>query len=200
MRLMLFGSDSSGREFYIHKNDIPLRRNPDFPVSFEFDHAQIAPGNPLTASYRISGDHDFASIELSWTILEENPEFPDLMDYSEGISPVITTASEGSVSYVPTFGDIIYLVVRGRDKQGNVFYEESKHITIMQSDKIYLPESLTRIESMAFSDTGFSCVVFPDTIEFIAEDAFLNSAVTEFEGGNAYVKKYAQSHGYSYIE
>ena len=200
MRLMLHGSDSTGKEFYIHKNDIPILRNPDIPVSIEFDHSEIAVGETLTADYEISGVSSFENIELSWTILEENPEHPGFMDYSEDISPTVTTSPFGSVAYTPTFGDIIYLVIRGRDQEGNVFYEESKQIPMLQTGKVYLPESLKRIESLAFSASTFYCIVFPDTVEYIAEDAFLNSSVTIFEGGNAYVKNYAETHGYTYVD
>lgn len=49
---------------------------------------------------------------------------------------------------------------------------------LANSETITLPESLTRIEDEAFAGLQAEFVVFPDTLEYIAEDALI-SCITE---------------------
>ncbi len=63
---------------------------------------------------------------------------------------------------------------------------------------LYLPENTTRIESLAFSGISVDQIVFPDSIEFIADDAFENSVFSGVGNYNTYSNLWCLEHGFDY--
>ena len=62
------------------------------------------------------------------------------------------------------------------------------------SDTLELPADLKRIESQAFSDITTDVIVFPDTVEYIADDAFSGSSFIALGNTGSYAEQWCNLH------
>ena len=63
--------------------------------------------------------------------------------------------------------------------------------------EVIVPEGTTTIGPRAFADSSLIQVTLPASIEFIAEDAFINCENVTFEVENEYSYLWARNHGFS---
>jgi len=125
--IQIHGYDTAGKQFYIDLGrEIPLLPNPELPVTVTFDREAVSAGQALTASYKIDGCTGFTGT-LSWTVGEKGEHWDE---YSQKLEEQTISGTSGTVSFTPSFGDYVYLVLKGQDDQGRFVYVESEQIQI----------------------------------------------------------------------
>lgn len=69
---------------------------------------------------------------------------------------------------------------------------------LANGETITLPESLTRIEDEAFAGLQADFVVFPDHLEYIAEDAFDGASFVGTGIPESYAQEWCEAHGFEF--
>lgn len=70
--------------------------------------------------------------------------------------------------------------------------------TSVHADTLDLPSNLTRIESEAFANLDTDIVRFPDSLMFIADNAFSGSSFIGIGSSNSYAEQWCQNHGFDF--
>ena len=71
-------------------------------------------------------------------------------------------------------------------------------MTGANADSLNLPIDLTRIESEAFTNLDTDIVRFPDSLTFIADDAFTGASFIGIGSSKSYAEQWCQSHGFDF--
>ena len=125
--ILIRGYDTSGQQFYLEMGkDIPLLPNPDVPVIIDLDRTAVIAGETVTASYEIGGCSSFTGT-LSWTLFDKGEDWSST---SEKLDEQMVSGTSGTVSFTPSFGDKLWLVLKGQDDKGRFVYVESEAIQI----------------------------------------------------------------------
>ena len=170
---------------------------------FTFSNDSVECNKEISTCYQIGdGTVEIKTAQEWWTIVTNGQtEWGDYTSHDDYLAQQEITSVMGTSCYCPKYGNEIYFTVCGELIDGRPFYAESKHITIESSSQIIsLPSYVKRIESEAFSGIQANEIVIPDSIEFIAEDAFENSGITTIISSCEYCQQYALNHNLIYIE
>ena len=123
---MLFRSDAvTGEYFYFecHQGWVTVESNPDISVIMQHEDNVATVGQPLSINYTIESTDDLAEIKSWWLIGGDgfNSEH-----YDERNLELLS----GQLSFTPSYGEYIYLVIQGKTINGHPFYAESKHFVL----------------------------------------------------------------------
>lgn len=77
--------------------------------------------------------------------------------------------------------------------------EEEAFLNCAEVTEVVLPESLLRIEASAFAGTGLTEISIPDSVEYVAPDAFPEGTVI-WGKKDSYAQTWAQTNGYPFNE
>ena len=102
-----------------------IKQNPDIPVSFSFTQNSYEAGEEVQLQYSISGlSSTPVDSTVSWIV------WGDETEAHYGVQKQKVTASSGSVSITPSFGEHIKAVIEGKDSKGHFFYAISDTVDI----------------------------------------------------------------------
>ena len=184
--------------FECHEGWLPVEENPRYPVAFSFDKEEYQIGDTIRVSYDINNLTQLNNGKL-WWVLVSDYEFKNVLNVMD-ISNI-----HGGSEITPTYGQVVYAVLQGKDAEGNPIYAESKHISLGNSSEeplntFILPASLQSIGEEAFYGTAVQRVVMPNgiTISNIAFDAFQNTPLKVIVGNSEDARTYALEHGVLY--
>lgn len=176
---------------------IPCLSNPEITVTFNNLPSGIMLHDKLEVNYSIEDFFEIDTATMSIWIFTEDDIYPDNV-FEQNLSSL-----SGTVAYTPRYGCEFYVAIQGKDCAGNPFYYKTDRIPIyndlLLKDCIYLPKSIVQIESNAFSAVRSTKVVIPNTVKYIAEDAFSGSCITTIFGNSEYVEFYANRHGILFV-
>ncbi|MBQ8555126.1 MAG: hypothetical protein IJ438_04540 [Clostridia bacterium] len=102
---------------YTHSTDpkrinvsAPAAKETDLVVSVEFDKETVEAGQPITATYKVTGGVGLGEvINATWRI-KQGYERYDVADF-------VLTEREGTVTFVPEYGEEIYFIVTALDAE-----------------------------------------------------------------------------------
>lgn len=109
--------------FECHEGWVMVDPNPDIPVSFQYLQNEAIVGETLSANYNIESNVELAETKTWWQIGGE-------WSNSERCEEKNLDMPSGLLSFVPSHGEYIYIIIQGRTEEGEPFYAESDHLAL----------------------------------------------------------------------
>ena len=125
--LFLRGYDAETDEYFYfecHEGYLFVQPNPQISISFRFEQEQAAIGQKLSCQYNIAGTSSITDTKAWWQIGGE------MMTTSMRLDETNISLLNGQASIVPLYGEYIYYIIMGKDKNGLPFYAESEHLIL----------------------------------------------------------------------
>lgn len=193
----LAGDDDVTGEHFSVDRYIEIDQKPDISVNVRFNRDSYLRREPIEIHYIIQGlEADIQEAHLTWLYGQKTAS-------SSVGGDVPLERKEGIINYTLPYCDYAYAYIQGTDLNGNSFFWLSDRIhfkDVTDDDVQILPMGLKRIESEAFASTSIVAVEVPESVVFIADDAFSGSRVRLIIGESEYVKDYALNHNMIYRE
>ncbi len=115
--------DATGEHAYGNISTIILEQNPDYPVTFSYDKETYNLGDNITITYDIGGlGTKLGYTRILWGIGKGN-SYADIPVSTQTIS-----ATRGSLTYRPSYGDNVRLFLQAEDDKGNNIFGQTKTI------------------------------------------------------------------------
>lgn len=162
--------------------NIEIRPNPDYPVSFSFDKSEYEVGEEISVQYSINElNEELAEGEICW-VIRKNVNNYGSYDYEE-LESISSTASSGMSSISPQYGTGVFFKLKGTTQSGEPIYAESELIPLQAENNVTendmkvlkLPQGLKKIEQEAFAGVLADKIIIPASVEGIENHAFYDN-------------------------
>ena len=188
----------TSKKWEFRSEPIKCEPNPNLTVFIEKIPPDYCINQESSFTYRIDSLSPIANATISYWVFVEDDIYPDKL-FEQTISSL-----NGTSSFIPKLGHSLYIAIQGKNTNGIPFYVKTDRISINNqlnlSNCLFLPSSLQRIESQAFALVDATKVFIPDSVIFIAEDAFYNSSIRTILSTSSYAKEYATLHDLEFIQ
>ena len=193
--IMISGRDAETDEQFWFNKGFELTPNSSYPITLYVDRNVFFKGETITVAYSVENLVNPVEAKVWWGIgkMSSSPELE--------LNSTNIVIPSGRASFSPNYGDCVVCYLSGKDKDGIPFFAKTDCLVlkdITEAEIQTLPSSLTRIESEAFAGTAFLAIEIPESVSFIADDAFSGSSVRIIYGKTEYVRQYANDHNIIY--